>query len=1028
MKSKELKSSAWRLALSLGTFTALVAMTPPAIAQDLKGAAETPQNFNIPAQSLESALAAFAKQTQLQLIAPSNLVGGLKTGGVSGQRTPGAALEALLAPARLTYNMTDNRTVAVVRVVAAQPEPQAPAAMEASARTGLEEVVVTARRREERLQTVPITVNVASGSALSAANINDTTDLEKLIPALSVAESSRNAEGYEIRGISNAGVSGQGQSPAITAYFAEVPLPVGDGGGPGRYFDLENVQVLEGPQGTLFGRNSTGGAVLLQPQKPKNAFAGYLQAQFGNYSDEGVQGAIDIPIASDKLLVRVAGEHETRDGFTKDILNGKDLDNRDYWGGRLSIVARPTDDFENYLVADSYYSHNNGTSEVIGAFDPSLAVGTALGLPIYFVGAGPVPTAAATPAGRVAAKAAGGYAFFPISQAGSILAQQRALGPREIAAGNSPLEKIWSWGITDIATWNLSDAITFRNIFGYRQLQQLIRYDSDGTVLPVLAPVTPSGWSTNLGQYTEEAQFQGKSLSDSLNWVVGAFGLFSHPTSLNRTVQNAFGSSVSSESSPTSRSEAVYAQATYDLGHSFDALEGLKFTAGYRYSWDYRALGIVQKKSTGACSAPGADLNCAVSVEMHSNEPAWTLGLDYQITPDTMVYVTARHGFRAGGLNAQSLIASQISFKPEIVQDEEIGVKSDWQLWGVKARTNLSAYHASYDRRQGSQAYTATINGSVVTTNLVVNGGNVTIQGLEANLTVVPIADLELTGAWAYNQAKYDIYTLIATGETVPGETYPYLPQNSLALGARYKLPVDARVGDMSLSASLHYQSHQYLGVFPADPAYTTIGSGYTTIDLGFAWNNVLTYPMDLSVFATNVTNNVYKVGGFPLYSTSGFASFIYGEPTMYGVKLKYRFGGPSSEPEAEPAAYVPPPAVAPAPAPKSYLVFFDFNKSDLTPQAAEIVGAAAKNAGPAKVTQLTVTGHTDTAGSDAYNMRLSRRRAESVAAELEKDGIPSSEIEIVAKGKRDLLVPTADGVREPQNRRVQIVYAAAQS
>ena len=119
-----------------------------------------------------------------------------------------------------------------------------------------------------------------------------------------------------------------------------------------------------------------------------------------------------------------------------------------------------------------------------------------------------------------------------------------------------------------------------------------------------------------------------------------------------------------------------------------------------------------------------------------------------------------------------------------------------------------------------------------------------------------------------------------------------------------------------------------------------------------------------------------------------------------------------------------PRPAVAPAASmPKSYLVFFDFNKSDLTPQAVTIVNQAAANAAPMKVTKLEVTGHTDTVGSDAYNMRLSRRRAESVAALLEKDGIPSSEIEIIAKGKRDLLVPTADGVKEPQNRRVQIVY-----
>ena len=148
----------------------------------------------------------------------------------------------------------------------------------------------------------------------------------------------------------------------------------------------------------------------------------------------------------------------------------------------------------------------------------------------------------------------------------------------------------------------------------------------------------------------------------------------------------------------------------------------------------------------------------------------------------------------------------------------------------------------------------------------------------------------------------------------------------------------------------------------------------------------------------------------------------FYGQTYLIGVR--FDFEGLGSE-EAETAAYTPPPVAAPAlAAPRSYLVFFDFNKSDLTPQAVSIVNQAAANAGPAHVTQLTVTGHTDTVGSDAYNMRLSRRRAESVAAQLEKDGIRASEIDIVAKGKRDLLVPTADGVREPQNRRVQIVYS----
>jgi outer membrane protein OmpA-like peptidoglycan-associated protein len=150
--------------------------------------------------------------------------------------------------------------------------------------------------------------------------------------------------------------------------------------------------------------------------------------------------------------------------------------------------------------------------------------------------------------------------------------------------------------------------------------------------------------------------------------------------------------------------------------------------------------------------------------------------------------------------------------------------------------------------------------------------------------------------------------------------------------------------------------------------------------------------------------------------------SVIYEPARTFGVDVRFDLV-PESGPASAEAAYVPPPVQAPMAAPKSYLVFFDFNKSDLTPQAVSIVDQAAHNAGPAHVTQMTVTGHTDTVGSDAYNMRLSRRRAESVAAQLEKDGIASSEIQIVAKGKRDLLVPTADGVKEPQNRRVQIVY-----
>jgi outer membrane protein OmpA-like peptidoglycan-associated protein len=249
-----------------------------------------------------------------------------------------------------------------------------------------------------------------------------------------------------------------------------------------------------------------------------------------------------------------------------------------------------------------------------------------------------------------------------------------------------------------------------------------------------------------------------------------------------------------------------------------------------------------------------------------------------------------------------------------------------------------------------------------------------------------------------------------------------YTPKLQYAVTGTYHLPIDDSLGDVALSATYSWYGHQYLSV-QAGEIYPIMPS-YDELDVRVDWTNILGNPVDAGFFMTNALDTTHVVGGFPVYTQLGFTSLVYNEPRMFGFSLKYRFGGPS-EPEAAPEAYTPPPVVAPAPSvPKSYLVFFDFNKSDLTPQAVSIVNQAAANAGPAKVTQLTVTGHTDTVGSDAYNMRLSRRRAESVAAQLEKDGIPASEIAIFAKGKRDLLVPTADGVKEPQNRRVQIVYS----
>jgi iron complex outermembrane receptor protein len=444
-------------------------------------------------------------------------------------------------------------------------------------------------------------------------------------------------------------------------------------------------------------------------------------------------------------------------------------------------------------------------------------------------------------------------------------------------------------------------------------------------------------------------------------------------------------------------------------------LEGLKFTAGYRYTWDYRSDYNFQYTVTNGVCTQRAGFhfpNCSVVEDGAFHAGTYTIGLDYQLDPNTLFYVTSRRGYKSGGFNVNF---PGNNFAPEYVEDVELGVKSDWNFMGVKGRTDVAAYHSDYTNIQTSAA----IFNNGQAGNIIVNGAAATIDGIEVEGTVIPVESVELAATYAYTHAKYD---RVAANVTTVQIGTPFLntPLNKGSLTARYHLPIGKELGDLSVSSTFSYQTHSV--VSSGIGAYDGQGS-YSLLDFRADWNGIAGLPVDLSFFVTNATDTVYKVGVLDLFTSLGYDDALYNEPRMFGAQLKYHFGGPAPEPEVAPAAYVPPPVTVPAAAPKSYLVFFDFDKSDLTPQAVTIVDQAAHNAGPAKVTRLEVTGHTDTVGSDAYNMRLSRRRAESVAAELEKDGIPSSAIAIIAKGKRDLLVPTADGVKEPQNRRVQIVY-----
>ncbi|MDB5394364.1 MAG: TonB-dependent receptor [Rhodospirillales bacterium] len=884
------------------------------------------------------------------------------------------------------------------------PAHTAHAQAETSAEAGMEEIVVTARRREEKLQSVPISITAFTAADLTEKNITSAQDLTVFVPSLIMNNNAGFGSGFSLRGQT----ASLGAGAGVVAYFAEVPLVNGQTGigtfqggtGPGLFYDLENVQVLNGPQGTLFGRNTTGGAILFTPQKPTNVFEGYGQVTVGSYNWREFEGAVNVPIVSDKVLLRLAGDVSMRDGYTKDVgkfFPGKDYSNRDYWGFRASLVLRPTDDFENVTIISSLYRDEHGPGVILGGINPTGALVATIGLP-----------------------AASAY-----------LAAQQARGPRETEASAFQIDKEWDYGITDIARWDVADNVSIKNIAAYQvDKNSAFITDFDGTPFLIQDVLPRSGepWSAASQQYSDELQFSGKALGDKLQWTLGGYLEYSSPTTfpefdVAEITQVAPGFFlpilVKVQQGSTQRSQAAYGQISYDMSGLSPVLEGLKFTGGYRYTWDYRSddSSIYIPTFGNICALKaGVFPNCLLASSGNFHAPTWTAGMEYQMTPVTLFYVKGSRGYKSGGFNLSTPRQSAFSsFKPEYVTDIELGVKSDWEIMGVKARTDLALFHDDYSNIQRS--VTQIING--LSAPVTENAASAEIQGIEFQGTVIPVAGTEISLAYSFIAARYERFLDPLAGD-MSGLEFPFVPKNKISVTARQELPIPGEWGKLSLSATYSFQSH-----VRGDNTFSPTGviEGYGLLNLRADWKGVYGLPLDVSMFVTNATDELYVTKNFGLYNVFGVQSLEYGEPRMIGAQLRYHFGEEGEAPEAA-TTYVPPPVIAPAPAvPKSYLVFFDFNKSDLTPQALTIVDQAAHNAGSVHVTKLEVTGHTDTVGSDAYNMRLSRRRAESVAAQLEKDGIPSSEIEIIAKGKRDLLVPTADGVREPQNRRVQIVY-----
>jgi iron complex outermembrane receptor protein len=703
------------------------------------------------------------------------------------------------------------------------------------------DVVVTAERRETSVQSTPIAITALTSKLLERANVDTVERLVQLAPSIHYNDTIGEAF-LSIRSVGGEPNVAVGGDPSVSfnvdgVYIAR-PTSVSS-----ILFDVDRIEVLRGPQGTLYGRNSTGGAINVITKAPNfTQFGGTADVTFGNYDARRARAAINIPLVPDRVALRVSGVTDSHNGYEKNLFypdGSADLGDLKVQAVRGELGVRFTDNVDVTLRADTTSRGGRGPGlQLLGPY-------------------GQYP-GQLFPAALLTAPAPFGYGAPPNPDMPLVTEQDlvTSLNVKETGeSGELHWHGLGGAGLTVIAAHRDLD---------YNYLQEL-----DFTAANV-------GRSRAL-QHSTQDSVEARLASESggrLTWLVGAY--YFHETGFSDVPTSIFlpSGSVLVFQDPRldikSRSEALFAQTTYALS------DRLKLTGGLRYTWDHKDG--VQYTRVGLSPAILA-INVATPLSHSWSAPTGKVTLDYTLNSDALLYATVSRGYKAGGYSITGPV-----YNPETIWAYETGLKT--QLFDHRLQLDFSAFYYDQKNLQIVQTSIGPFGPELITTN----AGAATTEGVEVEFQATPVRDLQLRGSVAYLHGRYDQYmdndplNPQLGLQNLAGRTAVYAPDITVSFDASYRFDLGA-LGSLEPGVSVYWADQQILRVFalPGDiqPAYDTVDLRLLYRPTAGRWS--------VEAFADNAGDTRFK----QLSAANGLTGNIavgYGPPRAYGIKVSVDF------------------------------------------------------------------------------------------------------------------------------------------